>query len=358
MGDDQGDQRRPAAAGSGCLAALVRDGRLAAGLTQRALAARAGVPVGTIRDLEQERTLSPRPETVAGLIAALAATATATAAAAAVPGRPVGGRRRTGARQAHGAAAGRLTVRILGCPVIRRGGTDLHLESPKQLSALARLAVTPGEVVPIGELIGTLYREDMPHDPAGALRTHVWRLRLALGSWRVPGGGCGPVQWRTGGYRLVLPAQDLDVTAYREAVRRAQELTSRAPDLALDTFDAAAGLWRGRPAAGVPELDDHPALTALVDQFVHDVARFCDLAVRQHRPERAIPWLRRATALVPLHEPLQARLVDALAAAGRQSEARGLYHRVCRLLAEELGVRPGPELSRTRRALASRCFAG
>lgn len=53
------------------ISALLRAHRARAGLSQPALAARAGVPVGTLRNLEQGIRTNPEWETVQRLAAAL-----------------------------------------------------------------------------------------------------------------------------------------------------------------------------------------------------------------------------------------------------------------------------------------------
>src|SRR5690348_8511169 len=58
----------------GRLALLLRSHREAAGLTQRQLAARAGISAGALEDLEQGRTRRPRPESLNRLAAALGLT--------------------------------------------------------------------------------------------------------------------------------------------------------------------------------------------------------------------------------------------------------------------------------------------
>ncbi|MEU8664752.1 AfsR/SARP family transcriptional regulator, partial [Actinoplanes philippinensis] len=58
-----------------------------------------------------------------------------------------------------------------------------------------------------------------------------------------------------------------------------------------------------------------------------------------------ITAVRAAADRDPLDEPLQAGLMLLLSAAGRQAEALTVYHRVRTLLADDLGIDPGAELS-------------
>ncbi|MBX7268722.1 helix-turn-helix transcriptional regulator [Micromonospora sp. Llam7] len=53
------------------LGRLLRDARVERGLTQQELAVRAGVGVGTVRDLEQGRSSRPRASSVQALAGAL-----------------------------------------------------------------------------------------------------------------------------------------------------------------------------------------------------------------------------------------------------------------------------------------------
>ncbi|MFC5944377.1 helix-turn-helix transcriptional regulator, partial [Micromonospora harpali] len=65
------DDRPPGADGRTGLSALLRAHRHAAGLTQAELAARAGVGVRTVRDLERGRSARPQRTTVDLLAGAL-----------------------------------------------------------------------------------------------------------------------------------------------------------------------------------------------------------------------------------------------------------------------------------------------
>jgi hypothetical protein len=61
-------------------------------------------------------------------------------------------------------------------------------------------------------------------------------------------------------------------------------------------------------------------------------------------PEWLLAALRHSAERFPLDEPLQARLVLALAAAGHQAQALDAYRMVSARLADEWGIDPGPEL--------------
>ena len=64
-----------------------------------------------------------------------------------------------------------------------------------------------------------------------------------------------------------------------------------------------------------------------------------------------IPELRSLIALDPLNEWLHARLIEALHASGRRSEALRAYHELRVLLDRELGLGPSDELRRLQREI-------
>ena len=110
-------------------------------------------------------------------------------------------------------------------------------------------------------------------------------------------------------------------------------------------YQAALELWQGRCAADLePVSGTHPVFTALEDEYSM-VAREAAAAARRHHQAAAVlPGLRRAAERNPLDEALRAQLMLILAADGKQAEAVTVYQEIRRVLADELGVDPGPDL--------------
>ncbi|MGW5351913.1 tetratricopeptide repeat protein [Streptomyces sp. NPDC004031] len=316
----------------------VRGYRRRAGLSQRELAERAGLGVTTVRDLEQGRTRQPQPPSVRALAAALGLDGPEAAALrrAAVPEEPV--------REDAAAAGQRGGVRVglLGPLALWRGPAEVALGRGGRRLVLARLALSANATVPVHELVDLLWGDDPPADSHQLLQTYVSRLRAALdppGSERSTG---VVVRLAPGGYQVALSEQQLDVAEFRGLVGAARR--ADAGD-ALVLLERALGLWRGVPLADVPEMCAHPLAVALADEQVAVALRYADLAARSGGYGRALPRLRALAAAHPLHEPLHARLITALAGAGLQADALTAYDSIRRRLADDLGIDPGAELA-------------
>ena len=199
---------------------------------------------------------------------------------------------------------------------------------PTRLRLLALCA--QGEVT-VSELTEMLWPARLPKSPAGAVQAHLSRLRAILGP--------GLLHRGPAGYRLELADDELDLAEFRLAVRRARL------GEAVDTLRVALRQWRGEPLADVPELRGQPLVTALAEERVQAALLYADTAAATGESGRVLPLLRELTAANPLHEPLHARAVTALAASGLQAEALALHERIRTRLRDELGMNPGAELA-------------
>jgi DNA-binding SARP family transcriptional activator/transcriptional regulator with XRE-family HTH domain/Tfp pilus assembly protein PilF len=337
-----GEARDMAADRGASFGALLRRHRRRVGLSQRELAERAGLSVTTVRYLEQGRTRQPQPPTVRALTTALGLHENAAAAlhdAAVVEDE-------TGMQPAAAEEHGLVRLDVLGPLTLRRGSVEVALGRGGRRVVLARLALSANAPVPVHELVDLVWGEAPPPDPHQLLQSYVSRLRLALAPFGSGQPADSVVILGTGGYRLELAEQQLDVAEFRGLVRAARE--ADAPD-AVDLLEDALRLWRDAPLADVSELRDHPLVTALVQEYLTVALRYADLASHLRAYERSLPRLRELAAAHPLHEPLHARLVMAQAGAGLQADALAAYDTIRQRLADELGIDPGVELTEAHR---------
>ncbi|MER6576251.1 BTAD domain-containing putative transcriptional regulator [Nonomuraea sp. NPDC001023] len=258
-------------------------------------------------------------------------------------------------------------------------GVDVPLGGPARRALLALLLVRPGEIVSQDRLVDLLYGDRSPKNAQHALHSQVSRLR---------GDGI-PVELTPAGYRLPVAPDDLDAGRFlhladtgraallghhpadrANAVRAdtARADTDRADTDRADTDRADAGpaeidradavlagkllrealaLWRGPAFADLDPVHGAPLeerrLAALEDRIE------ADLRCGGH--QGVIPELGELVQRHPLRERLRGQLMRALRADGRPAEALVLYEETRRLLAEELGADPSPELAALHRSL-------
>jgi len=317
------------------LGTLVRERRRAAGLTQRELAQRSGLSMAAVRDLEQGRSRRPRPGTLDALARALGLDARQLAALAAAEdtSRPASSEAPAG----HGRG---LWLAVLGPLAAWRDGLAVGLGPPGQAAVAGLLAVQPGELVRRETVIDVLWGQEPPETAAELVQARFSRLRRVLDP-----AGRGLLEQGPAGYRLRAGPGELDVAAFIELAGRAGAVATAGDAAAAGGLYAQAlGLWRGEPAADVPALRGHPAVTGLARRRADTVLGYADAAGRVGWHERVLPLLEELARQQPLEERVHARLMVALAGAGQQAAAIRAFEAVRRRLDEELGIRPGPEL--------------
>ena len=317
--------------------------RQAASLTQHELAARAGMSAAAVRDLEQGRTLRPRPGSIARLAAALglAAHDIRDLQQAAAPTAPP-----TSAATELDQDDHETTITILGPLSIRRGSIEVPLRADRQRVILGRLAMTPNAAVSRQELIDIVWDGQLPPRTAvGLVHTYVARIRQLIQPH--PTRPCAPgiLRLGPGGYRLQAEAAHLDVLRFRTLSDEARAVAAMSPAYAVDLLMSALALWRGSPAADLDGLRVHPVAIALRDEQISAALLYADLAGSIGDHGRAVPTLRELCQQHPLHEPLHGRLILALAATGLQAAALAEYNEIRLRLANDLGIDPSLELT-------------
>jgi DNA-binding SARP family transcriptional activator/tetratricopeptide (TPR) repeat protein len=321
---------------------LVRDRRRAAGLTQQQLAVQAGVSVGAVRDLEQDRTTRPHPGTAGRLRAALGLGAD-----------QLGGRAGRGSGAGDGPAGdaggrhGAVRVAVLGPLAAWRGGARAELGPARQRAVLGLLAVRPGVALHRDAIVEALWDGNPPDSAIKMVQGYVGRLRQQLDPGRSPGDRGGVLVSAGTRYQLHVGAGQFDVIAFHQVTGRAQAARRRGDAAAACAMYAQAlSLWRGMPLADLDVLSGHPAVTGLARRRAEVVTDFAETAIGAGLPDRVLPHLQALADSDPLDERAHAWLMLALAGTGQQAAALAVYDRSRRRLDEELGIGPGAELVR------------
>ncbi|ANZ41992.1 SARP family transcriptional regulator [Lentzea guizhouensis] len=196
----------------------------------------------------------------------------------------------------------------------------LHHDSPVTVARLER-ALWPFEAPPTGR--------QMVYNAVHALR------RNGL-----------PLAKESGGYRLRITPEQLDLACFRTLLARGEhELGTADWAAASRTFAAALALWRGRTLADLAEQDlCWPEMAALDNARLTALECRVEAEFRLGRYREVIGELETAVACEPLRERLCGQLMQALYHSGRQADALGLYRRTRADLIERLGLEPSPEL--------------
>ncbi|BCP36759.1 hypothetical protein MINTMi198_21290 [Mycobacterium intracellulare M.i.198] len=232
---------------------------------------------------------------------------------------------------------------VLGPLQVRRGGAAVGIPGAKPRAILTMLGLHDGSVVPADTLVELLWGEDPPRTADKALQTHISALRRTLGDGFVLTQGAG---W-------VLADSEVDASQYKTATRLGRAAAAAGDtSQAVARFDEALALWRG-----IPELPDGRRGTSEKTRWMEGHAALvedrADALLATGRAAEVIGDLEAAIADAPLRERRWGQLMLALYRAGRQGEALGAYQRARALLADELGVDPGPELRRLEAAIVA-----
>ncbi|MEE1829776.1 AfsR/SARP family transcriptional regulator [Streptomyces sp. SP17KL33] len=241
-----------------------------------------------------------------------------------------------------------LRFDVLGPLRVRRGERELDLGFPQQRALLGLLVVRAGRVVPLGEVVDVLWPEGAPASALNVVRRYAGSLRRLLEPGLPPRAPGRRLLRHAGGYLLEADEDEVDLLRFRSLTKRGKRAAATGrSEAATRYFVDALGEWRGPVARGIPAtVREHAVFGDVERELVRTTRMAADAALLCGRSEQVLPRLRQALELEPLDESLHAALVMALAASGLQAEALTAYERVRGLLAEELGVTPGPDLAR------------
>lgn len=234
-----------------------------------------------------------------------------------------------------------MRYRLLGpLAVTTDDGEAVPVAAPKRRALLAALLLRANRPASIDDLVADLWGEDPPAAALDSLRAHVARLRRELGD--------GVIVTRPPGYMVSVGAGGLDVDEFERLVERGRQAVRQGSwaSAASDLRDALA-LWRGDALA---DLADEPFARSAATRLTE--LRLRALELRAHaelelgRAAEQVADLQRLVDEHPHREELWRLLLLALYRSGRQADALAAYHRLRRLLANELGVDPSPELQK------------
>ncbi|MET8512824.1 AfsR/SARP family transcriptional regulator, partial [Streptomyces sp. NPDC005077] len=231
-----------------------------------------------------------------------------------------------------------LRFAVLGPVRAWRGGEPLPSGSPQQRALLTALLLRDGRTATAAELIDAIWGEEPPSQALAAVRTYASRLRKILDP--------DTLISNAGGYAMRTRPDALDLTAAQELAADAEKARAGGDrSRARTLINEALALWDGEPLASVPGPYAENQRTRLEEWRLQLTENRLELDLELGCHAEAVSELTALTAAHPLRERLRELLMIALYRSGRQAEALAVYADTRRLLADELGVDPRPELS-------------
>lgn len=241
-----------------------------------------------------------------------------------------------------------MWIGLLGPLLVQHEGAIRVVSAPRPRAMLAALAVHPNEVVSTDRLADLVWDGSPSADARAIVRSNIRRLRQAIGP-----GPENRIVTCEAGYLIRVSADETDLLRF-EVLVRAGLRSARAGDWkrASEALAEALSLWRGNPLldvqSGMLREEIVPYLETMRLQAL-EWAAGARLQLGDHA--ELVPDLRLLTWQYPFCEKFHAQLMLALYRSGHQAEALAAFRDARQILTAELGLEPGPELTRLQQSI-------
>ncbi len=239
-----------------------------------------------------------------------------------------------------------MMFRILGPIECTVAGKPVDIGGEKPQTILLALILAEGKMITTDRLIDLVWADTPPAKPNVTLRSYISHLRKLLEPDRASGAKPQILVTRAGGYAMEVPTEDVDARLFQQLANQVRQSASLDHVQTIKAATAALELWRS------VDLDDGPIATFRTEGDVLTDLRseVQELRLRSlvaaGRHQEVIAEARPLIATDRYREPYHEVLILALYLTGRTAEALAEYQTVRSLLAEELGLEPGPALQK------------
>ncbi|MFD0741511.1 BTAD domain-containing putative transcriptional regulator [Phytohabitans flavus] len=225
---------------------------------------------------------------------------------------------------------------------LRVGGTeDGTVTAGRDRVVLAMLLLNAGRVVSVDRLMAAMWDGAPPNTARGQLQTCVSRLRRSLAVTV----GDEVIVTDPAGYSARIAPDDLDAAVFSTLTAQARAAADGDRlEAARDAYRAALKLWRGPALSGIASRAVQRGAAALDEQQAVAIEECVEVELRLGRERELLGELTDLAERYPLRERLRTQLMLALYRAGRQADALAVYREARTVLAEDLGIEPGPAL--------------
>ena len=241
-------------------------------------------------------------------------------------------------------------LRVFGGIAASSSEGDVDLGGPKQRAVLALLLVEPRSVVSVDRIIDTIWGAGAPARAEVSVRGYVSNLRKVLTSALGPEAG---IDFRDRGYVLLVEPDTIDLHRFEAAVAAGRKLL-RAGDLdeAQRVLARALDLSAERPFGALADELHLDEVIARIEQRRAEASEAL-IQVRLDLGEHhaVVSDLLALIARSPYREGLRIQLATALYRSGDQVQALRSIEEARRMLSDDIGVDPSPELRAVEQAI-------
>lgn len=246
-----------------------------------------------------------------------------------------------------------MQFQILGPLQVLANNVPLPVRGSREQKILATLLLHADQPVPLEHLVNAVWDDNPPATAATQVRNRISGLRKSWSSAiEQP---CSLLTTEGNGYLLRLKGHDLDLRNLEHQVSSAREAAGADNrEEAARLLRAALGYWRGPTLYGIGG-DAVTAAATLLEERRLLVTEEClshELALGRH--QQLIIEISALVRVHPFRERFTHHLMLALHRSGRQADALACYQRHTRILRDELGLDPSPELKALHEAILRR----
>lgn len=239
-----------------------------------------------------------------------------------------------------------IRFRLLGPLTVTVDDEPVPLGGPRQMAVLARLMLTPDQVVSMNQLVESVWDGDEPAQPQVAVRSYISNLRRAIEPNRRRRSTDSCLASSPPGYRLTVDPADIDWVRVERLINAGRrQLAAGDPASAVSLLRQARALWVGEPFSGLPESHFFVAHHARLTELRETAAELLFEALLADGDHSSVAAeVESVIAESPLRERLTELGMLAFYRSGRQSEALALGQKLRARLLDRLGVDPSPSI--------------